>query len=230
MLRVAILNCDFIKKEFAETYGQYPEMFRHVIKKSGLTFVYESFNILDFDYPTSLNDFDLYLITGSKASVYDDEEWILNLFEFVKSLDNAKKNILGFCFGHQVIAQALGGHVQKHPQGWHVGANELITSDPAFNTSYQLLFSHQDQVIKLPNRAKLIGSAKECKFCLMKIDNHILSTQAHIELSNKYASELYESRKELIGNKKYSAAMNSMKQELDTQQFTNDVFTFFLNQ
>ena len=63
----------------------------------------------------SLNDFDLYLITGSKASVYDDEEWILNLFEFVRSLDDAKKNILGFCFGHQVIAQALGGHVQKHP-------------------------------------------------------------------------------------------------------------------
>ena len=64
----------------------------------------------------------------------------------------------------------------------------------------------------------------------MKIGNHILSTQAHIELSNKYASELYESRKELIGNEKYRAAINSMKQELDTQQFTNDVFTFFLNQ
>ena len=116
MLRVAILNCDFIKKEFAETYGQYPEMFRHIIKKSGLTFFYESFNILNFDYPTSLNDFDLYLITGSKASVYDNEEWILNLFEFVRSLNIAKKNILGFCFGHQVIAQALGGQVQKHPQ------------------------------------------------------------------------------------------------------------------
>ena len=91
MLRVAILNCDFIKKEFAETYGQYPEMFRHIIKKSGLTFAYESFNILDFDYPTNLYDFDLYLITGSKASVYDDNEWILDLFEFVRSLDNAKK-------------------------------------------------------------------------------------------------------------------------------------------
>lgn len=64
----------------------------------------------------------------------------------------------------------------------------------------------------------------------MKIENHILSTQAHIELSNKYASELYELRKEFIGNEKYSAAMNSMKQELDTEQFTNDVFTFFLNQ
>ncbi len=230
MLRIAILNCDFIKNEFAEAYGQYPEMFRHVIKESGLTFAYESFNILDFDYPTSLNDFDLYLITGSKASVYDDEEWILNLFEFVRSLDIAKKNILGFCFGHQVIAQALGGQVQKHPGGWHVGANELVTSDPAFNTSYQLLFSHQDQVIELPKRAKHIGSAKECKFCLMKIENYILSTQAHIELSNNYASELYKSRKELIGNEKYIAAINSMRQELDTKQFTNDVFTFFTNQ
>ena len=98
MLRVAILNCDFIKKEFAETYGQYPEMFRHIIKKSGLTFAYKSFNILDFDYPTNLNDFDLYLITGSKASVYDDEEWILNLFEFVRSLDNAKKKYIRFLF------------------------------------------------------------------------------------------------------------------------------------
>ena len=51
MLRIAILNCDFIKKEFAEAYGQYPEMFRHIIKESGLTFAYESFNILEFDYP-----------------------------------------------------------------------------------------------------------------------------------------------------------------------------------
>ena len=65
---------------------------------------------------------------------------------------------------------------------------------------------------------------------MIKIGNHILSTQAHIELSNEYASELYESRKELIGNEKYSAAIKSMKQELDTQQFTYDVFTFFLNQ
>ena len=68
MLRIAILNCDFIKKEFAETYGQYPEMFRHIIKKSGLTFVYESFNILDFDYPTSLNDFDL-LVNDTQADL-----------------------------------------------------------------------------------------------------------------------------------------------------------------
>ena len=153
MLRVAILNCDFIKKEFAETYGQYPEMFRHIIKKSGLTFVYESFNIIDFDYPASLYDFDLYLITGSKASVYDDNEWILDLFEFVRSLDNAKKNILGFCFGHQVIAQALGGHVQKHLQGWHVGANELITSDPALDRKSTRLNSSHSSVSRMPSSA-----------------------------------------------------------------------------
>lgn len=56
-----------------------------------------------------------WIITGSNSATYEKEDWMLKLFELIRRIVARKgqQKLLGFCFGHQSIAMAMGGHVER---------------------------------------------------------------------------------------------------------------------
>ncbi len=233
-MKIGILNTDTVQIDGAKEFGQYPEMFSKIFWSVDPNIKFQTYEVQFDDYPLELNECDAYLITGSKASSYDDIPWVHALKMFIQQLHANKKKLIGVCFGHQIVAEALGGSVRKSPKGWHVGVDSIILKKEAFQygskgDEYNLIFSHQDEVITLPNNAKLIAGSITCPNVMFVIENHIMCTQGHIELDKKFAKMIYDARKEQIGNPKYQNACNTLNTKTDEHEVTAGLLKFLKN-
>src|SRR6478672_8826869 len=123
-MKVAILETGRPPGRLAEQFGDYPTMFEKLL---GDGFEIESFDVADGQLPTDRHD--AYLITGSPAGVYDPLPWIEPLEEFIRGATGSR--LVGICFGHQIMAEALGGHVEKSDKGWGAGLHryEIIHAE-----------------------------------------------------------------------------------------------------
>src|SRR5207253_1128988 len=90
----------------------------------------ERFDVAANELPERPGDHSAYLITGSPAGVYEPLAWIAPLSDFIRSAANSK--MVGICFGHQVMAEALGGHVEKSDKGWGAGLHsyDVVLREP----------------------------------------------------------------------------------------------------
>ena len=218
-MKLGILKTDTVLPELAAQFGQYPEMFARLLDLDP-TLELVSFDVINGEYPADIDDVDAYLMTGSKTSVYDEEDWIKPLISFVRELDAAKKKLVGICFGHQLIAQALGGKTTKSDQGWCVGIHTATLNDKAQRfgakgESFKLLSSHQDQVERLADGAEILASTANCPAAMTSLGNHILTFQGHPEFDKEYARLLLDMRREILGESIYTAAISSLQQETD---------------
>ena len=217
---VGVLQVDSVLPQFQEEHGNYPEMF---IKILGIGPDIE-FRIYDVEhgvYPEDLDECDGYVITGSKKSVYDDEPWIKDLIDYVRRLHENQKKLVGICFGHQMVAHALGGRTEPAREGWGVGihqcqiVNKLGFMSPDLD-EFGLLVSHRDQVTELPDGAELLATSEFCANAMFRIDDHILAFQGHPEFTRAYARDLMEMRKEILGEQTFQAGITSLAGELDS--------------
>ena len=144
---------------------------------------------------------DAYLLTGSPAGVYDPLPWIAPLMEFIRSANGAK--MIGVCFGHQVMAQALGGEVIKSPKGWAAGLNRYDVVHPERWTNGEreiaIPASHQDQVVVQPPNTTVVAASDFTPFAALAwTDRPAISFQFHPEFSVGYAKALIEKRYDVV--------------------------------
>ena len=115
-LRLGILNADELTPDVEEKFGNYNTMFESLFSNS--LFEFNFYQVTQKTFPENINECDAYLISGSKYSAYDNFPWVDLLKEFIVKLNENNRKLIGICFGHQIIAEALGGKVIKSLDGW----------------------------------------------------------------------------------------------------------------
>ncbi|QAY76228.1 type 1 glutamine amidotransferase [Sphingosinicella sp. BN140058] len=198
-MRIAILETGRPPADLAGRFGTYPAMFADLL---GRDFEAVSFDVAAGELPERPEDFPAYLVTGSPAGVYEEHPWIAPLKDFLRAA-KGKARIVGICFGHQIMAEAFGGIVEKSERGWGVGLQtlEIKTQRPFMNGEARVSVpaSHQDQIVVPPPAVEVLaGSAFSPYGVLAYTDHPALSMQFHPEFAPAFAQALVESRRDRL--------------------------------
>ena len=143
----------------------------------------------------SLRSFDGFVITGSPASVHDDDAWVGQLSDLIRTLHAQKAPLFGACFGHQAIAKALGGKVEANPGGWVFGSTQMGISTPTpwvEAQRFRLYGAHIEQVTQMPEGATNIMTSEGCPIGGFRIDDHVFTTQNHPEMTPNFIAALID--------------------------------------
>ncbi|GAW33354.1 GMP synthase [Roseovarius sp. A-2] len=187
-MKIGILQTGHAPDIVLPELGDYDTMMARMLDGQGFDFV--TYSVVDEEFPDGPQDADGWLITGSKHGAYEDHAWIPPLEDLIRAIHAANLPMVGICFGHQIIAQALGGTVVKHPNGWRVGATEYDIE----GTPLTLNAWHQDQVIEAPEEAELVGRAEGCDIAALRYGDHIFTVQPHPEFNATMMDRLIEHR------------------------------------
>jgi len=188
-MKIGILQTGIVPEDLSPDYGEYPDMFQTFL--SGHDFEFETYPVVYGDFPQSINDCDGWLVTGSKHGAYEDHDWIPPLEDFIREVYEANLPMVGICFGHQIMAQALGGKVIKYHGKWGMGTQEYSHPD---GSKTKLLAMHQDQVVEKPPEAEVIASNDFCKMAGLAYKKRALSFQPHPEFSHEFMEGLIKTR------------------------------------
>lgn len=235
-MKLGVLLCDDVRPELQPKHGNYPAMFSTLFAQSDPNITLQFYRVIDGQYPQSLKECDGYLTSGSRYSVYEQSRWI-NVFQaFIHQLYFQQVPLVGICFGHQMIAQALAGEVVCSEQGWGIGSAQAtvdlkevqsfpwITEPPA---NLSLLVSHQDQVIRLPDESTTLAGSDFCPNSIILVGEHFLGIQGHPEFTPEYLFDLVKLRKSNYPAETYQSALDSLDRPTDHLQVTQWIIQFF---
>ena len=175
-MRIGILECGPTLPDLAARHGRYPDIFARLLAGPGRSFA--SWAVHEMAFPDSPNAADSWLLTGSRHGAYDDLPFIPPLERFIRATQAAGRPMVGICFGHQIMAQAMGGHVEKFAGGWGFGRQVY---DIAGLGDVALSAIHQDQVTRAPDGTTVIGRNDFCTIAALRYGDWGLSLQPHPE-------------------------------------------------
>ena len=221
MKTIGILITGHIPLEIAPEFGNYGDLFADLLKD--YDFQFQRYFVVDGQFPASVTEADGWLITGSRFGVYEDHAWIRQLEGFIRDVHETKVPMVGICFGHQVMAKALGGHVEKFKGGWSAGATDYHFGSAG--EKHTLLAWHQDQVIQPPENAKVIATNDFCSNAALAYGDWGLSYQPHPEFSVPYYEKLAEIRKAVLPEAMYNA-VHKVTQPLATEWAAREIGDF----
>lgn len=189
-MKIGILECGHTMPEVEEKHGTFPDMFARLLDGNGFSFA--SYDVEFMKFPQSITECDGWLLTGSKHGAYEAHPFIPPLEEFIREGYAAGVPMVGICFGHQIIAQALGGHVEKFKDGWALGLNEYD-----FDGLGQVKLNawHQDQVLRLPEGARVLASNDFCANAALVYGDRALTLQPHPEFAGPIIGDYVKLRR-----------------------------------
>ncbi|MGY3809652.1 glutamine amidotransferase-related protein [Aeromonas veronii] len=221
-MRLGILDCDRLDPDLADRFGPvYSEMFIRGFATLAPELEFRVWSALDGELPEDLHECDAWLITGSRHDAYSDIPWIQALRAWIRQAHDADVKLAGVCFGHQVIAQALGGEVVKSTKGWGLGVSvhPMLADEPWMapaRDQIRILASHQDQVALLPPGATRLAGNDFCPNFMFLQGNNIVAIQGHPEFSVEYNRALIERRRGLLPDERYQSSLSSLEGEVDS--------------
>ncbi len=221
-MKIGILQTGLAPDALLDTSGDYPDMFARLLAGHG--FAFDTFRVVEGEFPTSVYACDGWLITGSRHGVYEDHPWIAPLEDFIRTAYAGRVPVVGVCFGHQIVAQAMGGKVEKYAKGWAVGA-----TDYDFGGHMMRLNAwHQDQVTEVPPSAKVIASNEFCTNAALLYGDRALTVQAHPEFRPEFVDGLMRTRgKGLVPDALLANALTRLDLPLDDQPMADQIAAFF---
>jgi len=193
--RFAILKAGTANRQARERLGDFSGMFRALLEQPG-----QAWDVIDVEhgqFPDDLYAYRGYAVTGSRASAYDQDPWVLRLLDTLREIHHRHIPLLGMCFGHQAIGLALGGAVEPNPKGWDVGARTLELTPagrtfPLFSGVPQPLAIHKlhaDVVTRLPPGATHLARSTQVEHEIFSVGGTTLCLQGHAEFDGDVIRE-----------------------------------------
>lgn len=221
-----MLNADTPMPAVRPKWGSYGKMFHDLLAAAayrispGVEIKSTDYDVQNFEYPQSLSEIDVILVTGSASSSYDNKEWIRRLDDYVLEvyLHHPRIKMFGSCFGHQLICESLlrgyGVRVEKDPRGWEIGVKEILLEEKFSKTlgrnlgsllkpgcctvipdRMRVQFVHADHV-KIPAMEALppswimVGSTQHCAVQGVYEPGRVLTLQGHFEFNRWVNTEI----------------------------------------
>lgn len=188
-MQIGILMTGRPPPELEASLGDYGDFFARLLDGHGFSF--RTYAVLDNVFPARPDDADGWLITGSKFGVYEDHAWIEPLKSLIQEIHATGKPLVGICFGHQIMAEALGGKAEKFEGGWSIGAVPYALTDGGTATLHAY---HQDQVTTPPPGADTFASTPFCAHAALRYRANTISLQPHPEFDAVFMTDLVEAR------------------------------------
>ncbi|XXG55802.1 hypothetical protein AAC387_Pa03g3391 [Persea americana] len=181
--RFAVLLCaedsDYVKKKYGGYFGVFVGML------GGEGEIWDVFRVAAGDFPAdnNLDAYEGFVITGSCNDAHGNDIWILKLLSLIKKLDSMHKKLLGICFGHQILARALGGKTGRATNGWEIGVTNVnfLPSNFQMPSLLPIIECHRDEVLELPPCAEVIAWSEKTGIEMFRCEDHIMGIQGHPE-------------------------------------------------
>ena len=236
-MKIGVLETGPVLGELAEAYGPYTEFFRRMLTSVDDTIEVEGWETYQNKIPDHPQARDGWVISGSKFGVYEDHSFIPPLEDFLRECLDARVPIAGFCFGHQILAQAAGGMVEKSHKGWGLGVHHYETlhktdwMDPGLDR-FSCVAIHQDQVVAKPDNTTVIARSEFCENAVLAYgdpDKPIaISIQPHPEFNTDFAKDLIRARRGISFPKDRSdVALDHIGDALNNVEWSKSVVSFF---
>lgn len=229
MKRIGLLLVGHIDAGSLHVGGDYPELYKSILEPEDIQITtYECDN---GQLPDNLNEQDGWLCSPSRLSVYEDHAWLRDVEQLLRDMVATEKPYVGICFGHQLMAQALGATVKKADYGWGIGAKhyEIVEQQSWMDSSEDIVLaaSHQDQVQELPSGAHLLAKSDYCPIGGMLIGERAWTLQVHPEFTPALADSLLATRLQLFGEDKAAAARATLSEPLQQTRVAKWISRFF---
>ncbi len=216
-VRAGLIQCGDVHRDVAPLYGDYPALFDSLLGPHGV-------ELSTFDVrvgpPPPVDACEAWVISGSADSAYDPLGWIPPVETFLRELVSSAVPVVAVCFGHQLLARAMGGRVER-ASSWGAGAHSyrvmapIAGSELIVGQEVRLVASHQDQVTVLPDGATLVLSTDHCPNAGYTLGSAALAIQPHPELTTDLSGELTRRRRDRMGHDVSDAALASLDQPID---------------
>ncbi len=196
-MRIGILRAGRVNPKITKRFGEYPRMAETLIQPEGDEFSFQYWSVIEGIIPDDPATCDGWLITGSRHGVYDKLPWIGATQAFIRSAMDRGVPVLGICFGHQLLAHAMGGRVEKSNRGWGIGVQvyDVVKRPPWMSGSPdRIAFQsiHQDQVVEPPVGALRVATSEFCPSAMLAYGSNGFSIQAHPEFTPEFSTALLE--------------------------------------
>ncbi len=187
-MQIGILETGHSPDVLRPALGDYSDLLESLVGGHGFSF--RRWDVEAMELPPGPEAADGWMITGSRHGAYEDHPFIAPLERLIRAIHAERKPLVGVCFGHQIIAQALGGRVEKFAGGWSVGrqAYEFEGREISLNAW------HQDQVVERPAEARVCLSSAFCENAGLAWDDHVFTVQPHPEFDAAFIEGLARTR------------------------------------
>ncbi len=231
-MHIGILVTNTDDSGFARRWPRDGEKFTRLMQGVKPSWTYSVFNCVEDQFPERADACDGYIIGGSPASVHDNHQWVDHCLDFIRDLHEARWPMAGCCFGHQAIAQALGGEVERNPKGWGFGvAHSMISTpqpwmQPALS-DLALYSAHNEIVTRIPAGATVTSGGDHCPIGGFVVGRHIMTTQHHPEMTKDFFLALIEAFAKYLGDEIAAEARRQAREPAQGPIFAEWMARFF---
>ena len=231
-MRLAVLMTNTDESAFAQQHPKDGEKFSRLIAGVRAGWEVTSFNVKDDIFPDDIQIFDGVIITGSPASVHDQDPWVARLLALIRDIYANEIPMFGACYGHQAIALALGGAVEANPKGWVFGVahSEVRKRMPwmaHLPSRFAQYAAHVEAVTQLPKGAAVLSVSENCAITGFHIGDKVYTTQNHPEMSHAFMTALIEEYAPKLPDGVGDAARASMAVNADNDSYAESIARFF---